>query len=73
MNTERGKKVVETNKRKYGEDYYARIALESQKAWDKNGRKPRGFASMSPERRREVARKGRASQPRNTNGQSKEV
>ena len=24
-------------------DYYKKIALKSQEAWDKNGRKPRGF------------------------------
>jgi len=30
-------------------DYYKKIALKSQVAWDKNGRKPRGFA-CNPER-----------------------
>lgn len=24
-------------------DYYKKIALKSQEAWDRNGRKPRGF------------------------------
>lgn len=30
-------------------DYYKKIALKSQEAWDRNGRKPRGFA-CDPER-----------------------
>lgn len=40
-----GKAAARTNKEKWGEDFYARIALQSQEAWVRNGRKPRGFAA----------------------------
>jgi hypothetical protein len=33
-------------------NFYARIALQAQKAWDRNGRKPQGFAAN-----RELARR----------------
>ena len=42
--TEGGKKASATNKEKYGENYYQKIALKSQEKWIKNGRKPRGFS-----------------------------
>jgi hypothetical protein len=42
---EGGKAAARTNKRKYGDDYYRKIALKAQEAWDENGRKPRGFAA----------------------------
>lgn len=41
---EGGKKASATNKEKYGEDFYAKIALKAQDKWVANGRKPRGFA-----------------------------
>jgi hypothetical protein len=40
-----GVHAAQTNKKRYGESFYADIALKAQEAWDKNGRKPRGFAS----------------------------
>lgn len=53
-----GKKAAETNKRKFGEDFYRDIAQDSQKAWIENGRKPRGLAAMSPEKRQEISLRG---------------
>ena len=40
-----GKKAAITNKKKYGDSFYALRAKESQRAWEENGRKPRGFAA----------------------------
>jgi len=42
-----GKKAAQTNKEKYGKEFYANIALKAQESWEKNGRKPRGFAVAS--------------------------
>lgn len=53
-----GKATAATNKRKYGKDFYRGIALLAQESWDANGRKPRGFATMSPEQRRLAGIKG---------------
>lgn len=53
-----GAKAAKTNKEKHGADFYSRIALESQKAWNENGRKDRGFAVMPQEKRVEAGRKG---------------
>lgn len=39
-----GKAAAITNKARHGVNFYAKIALEGQKAWERNGRKPRGFA-----------------------------
>lgn len=39
-----GAKAAKTNKEKYGNDFYQKIALKAQEKWIKNGRKPRGFA-----------------------------
>lgn len=39
-----GLKAAQTNKEKYGSEFYANIALKAQESWEKNGRKPRGFA-----------------------------
>ena len=55
-----GKKAAETNKKKYGDDYYAKIALKSQEAYmskPKNLRKPRGFAAH-PELASSAGKKG---------------
>lgn len=40
-----GKLAAIQNKKRHGDDFYKRIALMAQRSWDKNGRKPRGFAS----------------------------
>lgn len=55
---ETAKKTAETNKRKYGESYYKDIQLLSVKKWKENGRKPRGLAALSPEKRREISSLG---------------
>lgn len=39
-----GAKAAKTNKEKYGNDFYQKIALKAQESWKNNGRKPRGFA-----------------------------
>ena len=40
-----GAKTAATNKERYGEDFYQRIGKLSNASWEKNGRKPRGFAA----------------------------
>lgn len=54
---EGARKAAATTKERHGEDFYARNALKAQKAWDKNGRKPRGF-KYDPEVARLAGRKG---------------
>ena len=46
-----GKKAAQTTKERHGEDFYQRIGKLANEAWEKNGRKPRGFAAN-----RELAR-----------------
>lgn len=50
-----GKAAAETNKRLYGEDFYKKIG-------SKGGSAPttrlKGYAAMSPEKRREAGKKG---------------
>jgi len=62
MQTPEGsKKAVKTIIERHGEDFFRDIAKKSQKSYmskPKEERKPRGFASMTPERRSEVGRKG---------------
>lgn len=53
-----GKHAAETNKKRHGKDFYVKMALKSQKAWEENGRKPRGFAAMSPEKHNIASVKG---------------
>lgn len=58
---EGAKQAVKVLKKKYGEDYFREIGKMGQKAYldkPKSERKPRGFASMTPERRKELGRKG---------------
>lgn len=58
---EGGKSAAETNKRKYGKDFYKKIARLSHESYmdkPKAERKPRGFAVLNPEQRREVSSKG---------------
>ena len=52
-----GKRAAQTNKERHGEDFYQRIGKLSNASWEKNGRKPRGFAA-NPERARAAGRKG---------------
>lgn len=52
------KQAVETTKQRHGDDFHSRIAREANKAWDANGRKPRGFAAMklnNPERLKRIS------------------
>ena len=44
-NTTGGKRAAQTNKERHGEDFYQRIGKLSNASWEKNGRKPRGFAA----------------------------
>lgn len=41
---EGGQRAAQTNKERYGEDFYVKIGAKSAEGWEKNGRKPRGFA-----------------------------
>ena len=41
-------------------DYYKKIALLAQQSWERNGRKPRGFATLDPVKHREVSARGGA-------------
>ena len=52
-----GLKTREANLKK-NPNYYREIGKLSNASWEKNGRKPRGFATMSPERLKEVSAKG---------------
>ena len=50
-------KAAETNKKRHGKDFYKKIGALSNAAWEKNGRKPRGFAA-NPELARVAGRRG---------------
>ena len=52
-----GKRAAQTNKERHGEDFYRRIGKLSNASWEKNGRKPRGFAA-NPELARVAGRRG---------------
>ena len=52
-----GKRAAQTNKERHGEDFYQRIGKLSNAGWEKNGRKPRGFAA-NPELERSAGRRG---------------
>ena len=52
-----GKRAAQTNKERHGEDFYQRIGKLSNAGWEKNGRKPRGFAA-NPELARVAGRRG---------------
>lgn len=41
-------------------DWYHKIGAMAHESWVKNGRKPKGFAAMSPEKVSEAGRKGGA-------------
>lgn len=51
-----GKKCAETNKKKYGKDFYRNIGRKGGISPKRQG--PRGFALMTPEKRREAGAKG---------------
>jgi len=54
---EGGLKAAKTNKEKHGEDFYVRAGQKTKEAWERNGRKPRGFAAR-PELARVAGAKG---------------
>lgn len=54
-------KAAATNKARHGEDFYQRIAKLSNAGWEKNGRKPRGFAANRELARTAGARGGKIS------------
>jgi hypothetical protein len=56
-----GRHAAITNKERYGESFYADIALRAQEAWNRNGRKPRGFAANHELARIAGAKGGRIS------------
>lgn len=53
-----GKHAAATNKARYGEDFYEKIGAKAHGSWVKNGKKPKGFSTVTPEQRREWGRKG---------------
>ena len=52
-----GNKAAQTTKERYGEDFYQKVGKLANEAWEKNGRKPRGFAA-NPELAREAGARG---------------
>ena len=63
-----GKKAAQTTKERYGEDFYQKVGKLSNEAWEKNGRKPRGFAA-NPELARIAGAKGGAISRRGKKGE----
>ena len=55
-----GLKAAATNKAKYGDDFYKNIGGNHVDTWIENGRKPRGFSTMTKEQIAEAGRKGGA-------------
>jgi hypothetical protein len=56
-----GKKAAQTNKERYGKDFYKKISTKAHEAWVRNGRKPRGFEYMAihdPDKVSEWGRQG---------------
>lgn len=60
---EGGLKARDTNRAKYGEDFYRRIAIEGG-----SKRVLKGFALMSPEKRSAAGRKGGSVKPSEKRG-----
>lgn len=58
-----GLKARETNRTKYGEDFYSRIGTEGG-----SKKVQKGFARMAPEKRREAGRKGGQYKPSENRG-----
>lgn len=40
-----GRAAAKTNKERHGDDFYQKIGKLSNPAWERKGRKPRGFAA----------------------------
>lgn len=59
---EGGKKAAETNKQRYGADWYAKIGEMGGKTLPST---PRGFAAMSPEKRSAAGKIGGRKSRRN--------
>ncbi len=57
-----GKKAAETNRSKYGDNYYQHIGLIGSEAYRQRQRdgvaKPRGFAVMDKDRLRQISKNG---------------
>jgi len=53
-----GKAAAETNKEKYGADFYSKIGAKGGKGYIHGVSPPKGLASMTPERLREISIKG---------------
>ena len=62
-----GKKAAQTTKERYGEDFHQKVGKLANEAWEKNGRKPRGFAA-NPELARIAGAKGGAVSRRGKKG-----
>lgn len=58
-NSEGGRRAAETHKQR-DPDHFRKIALLAQQSWERNGRKPRGFATLDPVKHREVSARGGA-------------
>lgn len=53
-----GKQAAAKNKAKYGEDFYSKIGTIGGSVSGEDLRRPKGFAGMSPEKRRAAGIKG---------------
>lgn len=55
--TPEGNKKTAKTRLENDPDTFKKMAKKSQEAWEANGKRPRGFSSMSPEQRSAAARK----------------
>jgi hypothetical protein len=62
--SESAKRRLETIRKKYGDDYFKKIAIESNIKWEMNGRKPRGFKAR-PDIARLAGKKSKRKKPSN--------
>lgn len=56
--TSEGNKKGSETKLKNDPDYFRKIGALGHESWKANGRKPRGFSTVTPEQRREWGRMG---------------
>lgn len=56
-----GQRAAETIKKKYGKGFYREIGKKSLASWERNGRKPKGFAANKELARRAGAIGGKVS------------